>query len=622
MVQRCEIRNRPEICHRIDSPPSAWRMLDPSCGDGSFVLAVLAELAATDHDRLSLIRDCVFGVDVDPIAIESLKKRVSEWVSSDDDRTDELNRVLDTNFLCGDALLGEDWLAFNEDSLNQHGRLANVASFPPAIQWASAFPSVAQEGGFDLVIGNPPYLRELNAKSVFDRIAGSSLGRKWRRARMDLWHYFLHRGLDLLKPRGTLCYIVNSYWIGSRSAIPLVERLAAEATTHEIIWLGSAKIFPSVAGRHMILRATKGGDRGVPCRIVDLTHVARERLKVELCRSHISTKEEMRSLSESLSPKDVPSHASEIAFLAGLRIVSQDDLWREGRLNSTTGGASEIVRDDGSRLSQGFEVRQGIAENPPFVTNTVAKEMNDLSLAGGGVFVLTEAEVQSLTLSDHERSLLRPYYSLSSFDRFFMTETLGHSLLYLTKQTAPSLRELPHIENHLQRFRAVLERRREVRRGAIAWWHLHWPREERLFIEPRILSIQMGAIPRFVYSERPSFVGFSMHVIVHKKSLLAVSEAHVSGLTLPALSALLNSSHARVWFENHAKYRGRNLDISGTVLKQFPLPKSPRPDLGLVLDRLARDWHRQEDAGTIDLEHQLDQLVEEWYRDALPQDDS
>ena len=85
---------------------------------------------------------------------------------------------------------------------------------------------------------------------------------------------------------------------------------------------------------------------------------------------------------------------------------------------------------------------------------------------------------------------------------------------------------------------------------------------------------------------------------------------------------LLNSSHARVWFENHAKYRGRNLDISGTVLKQFPLPKSPRPDLGLVLDRLARDWHRQEDAGTIDLEHQLDQLVEEWYRDTRPQDDS
>jgi len=49
-----------------------------------------------------------------------------------------------------------------------------------------AFPQVAADGGFDVVIGNPPYRRELNAKELFDRIAASPLGERWRQARMDL----------------------------------------------------------------------------------------------------------------------------------------------------------------------------------------------------------------------------------------------------------------------------------------------------------------------------------------------------------------------------------------------------------------------------------------------------
>src|SRR5204863_206965 len=125
----------------------------------------------------------------------------------------------------------------------------------------------------------------------------------------------------------------------------------------------------------------------------------------------------------------------------------------------------------------------------------------------------------------------------------------------LSRTTAPALDPYPRIATHLNRYRTVLERRREVRSGQIAWWHLHWPREERLFTEPRVLCLQMGHEPRFAYADHPTYVGFSMNVIV-------ASRTHAQpAISVAALTAILNSLRARNWFEAHAKSRGAHLDI-------------------------------------------------------------
>ena len=552
-------------------------MLDPACGDGAFVLAVLEQLGRGRSDRLSLVQECVFGVDADPVAIDSLRARVAAWIGGGSTNGDEVTRVLATNFLCGDALLGPDW---TEPEAESSG---SSAQYSRAICWSAAFPHIVAEGGFDLVIGNPPYRRELNAKSDFDRIAASPLGRRWRRARMDLWHYFLHRGLDLLKPGGMLCYIVNSYWTGSTAAKPLVERLAVETTMDEVIVFGASKLFRDVSGRHMIFRARKGRDVDAACRIVDLSGVSPAELEANLTRPSL------------------------------VRAVSQRELWRGGRLQIETVGLHGSLPEEGLPLGEVFEVRQGIAENPPFVTKAIATEMGNPALTGCGVFVLTENEVESLGLSARERSLLRPYYALSTVERFRLAPQPSHWLLYLTKQTASTLNELPRIASHLERYRAVLERRREVVLGKMAWWHLHWPREERLFTAPRILCVQMGHVPRFVLAERPTYVGFSQHVVVERTKPLVTQASERGSPSLAALSAILNSSAARGWFETHAKRRGANLDISGSVLKQFPLPRRPCPELDGQLDRITRDWPDVVSDRLCDAEAQLDRLVHEWY---------
>lgn len=571
MVDRCLIANETGL------PAKSWRVLDPACGDGAFVLATLKHMGQGSSDRLSLVRECVFGVDADPAAIDSLRERVAAWIGCDLAHNEEVKRVLATNFLCGDALLGPDWVGAESESATRS------AQDLQAIQWSTAFPQIAADGGFDLVIGNPPYRRELNAKADFDRIAASPLGQRWRRARMDLWHYFLHRGLDLLKPQGMLCFIVNSYWTGSTAAGPLIERLATETTMDEIIQFGALKLFRDVSGRHMIFRARKGLEPETACQIIDLSDVAPAKLKAELLQPSL------------------------------VRRVAQEALWRGGRMQIETVDSHRGLPDGGPRLGEVFEVRQGIAENPPFVTKAIAAELNDSSLTGTGVFVLTEGEVESLGLSKRERSLLKPYYILSAVERFRLAPQPSHWLLYLTKQTASTIEELPRIASHLKRYRGVLERRREVASGALAWWHLHWPREERLFTAPRILCVQMGHVPRFVFADRPTFVGFSQNVIVERTNADASNLSKPGEPSLAALSAILNSSPARGWFESYAKRRGANLDISGSVLKRFPLPSQSCLKLDEQLGRLARDWPTMESDSLPDAEFQLDRLVREWY---------
>jgi len=73
----------------------------------------------------------------------------------------------------------------------------------------------------------------------------------------------------------------------------------------------------------------------------------------------------------------------------------------------------------------------------------------------------------------------------------------------------------------------------------------------------------MGRRPQFAYVEAPAYVGFSVNI---------VQSNDTRGLSLPALTAVLNSRWAEEWFRSNAKWRGVALDISGTVLRDFPLP--------------------------------------------------
>jgi hypothetical protein len=322
--------------------------------------------------------------------------------------------------------------------------------------------------------------------------------------------------------------------MSSLGAARLIRRLENETVFEEIQLLNDEPVFKSVAGRHMIFRLRK-----------------REKAASAAKENRVPPRPDEPCRVVPALRDDAPSYS-----------LRQTEIFQAGRIVVVQPAADQHLFDRTTPLAQSFETRQGVAENPPFVTRRMSEEFPGRYRTGAGVFVLTADEIAALNLTVTESALLRPYFETRAIKRYGMSPEPTHRLFYLTNVTCPTLDPFPNIREHLKRFRNTLERRREVQRGRIGWWHLHWPRDERIFQDPKVLCVQMGKRPQFIYSEHPAFVGFSVNLLLKE----------TQGCSLPALTGILNSDLAFRWFERHAKRRGTNLEINGHQLRQFPLP--------------------------------------------------
>ncbi len=549
------------------------RILDPACGAGSFLIGAYQFLLdwRRDHylengperwargrnprlcrtpggdwrltttERRRILLSSVFGVDLDPQAVEAAKLalvlqmldesayRRTDWQSVRE-KTDGLPirptggcpsyrftppeligaQTLDrlaTNIKCGDALIGPD-----------------------------AVPRIvgAQGGGFDAVLGNPPYRRERGSKILLEALASTGFGRKYRSARMDLWYYFLHRGLELLRPGGVLSFIVSAYWTSGAGAEKLVTALRDEAHLDEVFLLDDLAIFPKVVGRHSIVRITKDAS------------------------SRPITIKRLPPASTATAEDAVAGKQPVIVFEK-----TAQQLFRADRVDLEP-PADELLAKIGRWPSLGELgiVRQGIAENPAAINAKTNAAFGNRWQVGEGVFALRPTELRLLALSPEERALLRPYYDLCDVTRYGIAERPSLQLVYSTKGTCPDIASYPRLQSHLERFRPVMEARRETREGANRWWHLHWPREERIWQSPKILALQFARRPAFVSLQEPAYVPFSINVFVPSES---------TPESLDYLCGLLNCRLLWKWYQHHAKRRGVGLEINGRVLARTPI---------------------------------------------------
>ncbi len=232
------------------------RIVDPACGSGVFLIMAfdflkaelgrvndkIADLQGKDQhiqDLLDpdseILTNNLFGVDVNPESIEIAK--LSLWI-----RTARRGKVLDSlsaSLRVGDSLI--------EDS--------SFAYLDHAFTWETAFPGVFAEGGFDVVLGNPPYVRMERIKTI-----KSYLEKRYEVVsdRADLYCYFFERGLRLLKPGGRLGFISSNTFFKTGSGRPLREYLLREATLEGIVDFGDLQVFDGVTTYPAILILKRG----------------------------------------------------------------------------------------------------------------------------------------------------------------------------------------------------------------------------------------------------------------------------------------------------------------------------------------------------------------------------
>ena len=144
--------------------------------------------------------------------------------------------------------------AFNlEEAEKQLKEFTSGRRIKPFFLWNLYFSEIFHgKGGFDVVIANPPYLKERDNKKIFEPINKSDFGKKYHQGKMDYWYYFLHKAIDIVRMSGTIAYITSRYWLNSSGAKKLICRVNDELSFVHFVDIGKLKVFDEVAGQHMV----------------------------------------------------------------------------------------------------------------------------------------------------------------------------------------------------------------------------------------------------------------------------------------------------------------------------------------------------------------------------------
>jgi hypothetical protein len=518
--------------------PFPPRVFDPACGCGRFLVTAARRLLEQGLPAAEIACG-LRGCDLDDEAVEVARRVLTLTLAPHGSNPVDgaaIAAALASNIVCGNSLVDDLW---QHDSLSgavggrvtAGGESANAAS---PVSSSGLQPPVSRRSSFDIILGNPPYRRELGTKELLDRIAESDFGRRYRAPRMDLWYYFLHRGIDLLAPGGRLGFVVGAYWSAGTGAARLIASIRETVHVEEIFQLDRLQVFPGVAGHHLMLVLAKPA-------------------------SAAPTTVRLPVFDE---PGDARPYVEGRADVCSFT-KSADQLFRNGLLDlepPADGLFERLARFP--TLGQLGKIRQGIAENPAAVTKAACRKHGELWQPGEGVFALTPDELERLHFPPTEQELIRPYHDLCDLGRYDRAEKPSLRLIYSTRETWPRLGDYPTLSAHLARFRPIMDARRETRQGLRTWWQLHWPREAWIWEQPKLIALQMARRPSFVPAQEATYTSFSTNVFLPGAEVCE---------HLNYFAAVLNSRLLWKWFRHHAKRRGVGLEINGHVLIRAPI---------------------------------------------------
>lgn len=398
--------------------------------------------------------------------------------------------------------------------------------------WELEFPEIfydinakkKKNPGFDAVIGNPPYVKEMENKEVFEAIKKSPY-KKYHQGKMDYWHFFVQRAIDILKTNGRMGYITNSYWIKSAGSSKLVQRIKENLILTKCIDFDGIKVFKGVNDKHMIHLYQKA----TYTKTDKTTYVL---LDKDGFNENITEENQIIKLFQ-----DVIGDDNNLDFSEDVGIIFRNC-------------------DD---LTTFYDVAQGVVEAPDKISKK-ALEKNSIQgiEKGDGVFVLSKMELESLRLNSEEMKIIKKYLNPEDIGRYFINFNEQY-LIYSDKfaKTKISTGKFPNLKKHLDKFKKFIT-------SSNGPYGIHRFREQRLFERPKLLCKSMFNTPEFCYDEDKYYVGFSFSSIIAKNPNYA----------LKYLLGLLNSSLGNYWFHKKGKRRGGGLDILVSTYRKFPVYKA------------------------------------------------
>ena len=233
----------PWLAEASQSASSLPTVLDPACGDGAFLLAS-ADLLTETLDRPNECRrgeiatKCLFGIDIEPRAVDDCRRRVAAWIVGDttaSKRQADWIARLERNIVHGNALV--------DASDNTSSSIIDAA--PPVDFETMLIGGDRAHRGFDCVVGNPPYVNIRLASQQIDSTLRDYYRQRYRSARgaYDQYVLFLERACELLRTGGRYAWILPNKLAGADYASDCREIMSRETTIQRWEDLSSEKVF-------------------------------------------------------------------------------------------------------------------------------------------------------------------------------------------------------------------------------------------------------------------------------------------------------------------------------------------------------------------------------------------
>lgn len=496
---------------KTPSDVAGIRIVDPSCGSGSFLVVVYERLLRWHREwaeknavsrskggaisirsefrgmfdakglgdgkfrvrptvklRRDILTNCIFGVDIDPQAAEVARFSLSMKAVEDVEREELYSDVslfkmtvlpdLTGNIKCGNSLVAPGWNVSAQGSFTPEATAEQINAF----SWEREFPSIAGKGkkGFDAVVGNPPWgatftddeLRYL--KSKHSRVV----------ARMvDSYIYFFDKAIQL-SPNGIVAFVVPATILNQTDAAPLRKLLVSRGLS-TIVDLGKDIFTTKVLNTSAVVitgTATSGS--------LEVGSVAKFPLADRAEALHDMP---MTPWSDWKAVVDRDPHGTFFTGHGGASTLLD-------KLRAVHPALSTVLDENG--------IQRGVS--PDFA----------------GAHVLTPAVAMEHGI---ENGVLKSSLSGSQIKRYRPFKS-DQRIIYTTRKT--KIEDFPRAHAYLKGFRSE-NTCREVKEGKHQWWCLHRPRDPVIFQSPKFIGLTTAKTIELVYDGKAGlYVTDAMYV--------------------------------------------------------------------------------------------------------------
>ncbi|ECO8755227.1 class I SAM-dependent DNA methyltransferase [Campylobacter coli] len=466
----------------------------------------------------------------------------------------------------------------------EYDNIFNLESNHP-FEWRFEFPEILDDDGnfkgFDLIIGNPPYIKENDNKELFTNT------KKLRtyQGKMDIWYHFVGRGFDILKNNGYLAFIATNNWVTNSGAKKLRNIVLEESQILSFVDFSSFMVFDSASIQTMIMQFQK----------------IKPPKNYEFHFAKITTQTPIYEDAINLL-KNEKTQNNEI-----LKINLTPKKFIDKTLNFTKSDYEELfnkIQKYGKFYLEEKEVANGIHPHYDFINNRINSNHNFAFKIGQGIFGLSEEEKEKLKLTKLENNLVKPYYDTQNFLKFFFKKNNHQWLIYTNSsfKNPNSMDDYPNLKKHLDKFQNVITSDNKP-------YGLHRARDEKFFTgSPRIVALRkcVGE-PKFSYVDFDCYVSATFYVIKTQR------------INVKYLTAILNSKLIAFWLKHKGKMQGNNYQIDKEPLLNIPIvtinSKNQKiaDELINLVDEILKAKEQDKNANTQELENKINSIVYKLY---------